>query len=129
MPQRSKVRLRPEPNAPSPTMPLSRAMVVLPIWMVEKNCVGLSCSRITATAPLSPLAANVSIRTRRLDTTAISVMENTPLRKVRKAISRMSIIVDGTLHDRRRAGLQRRPGATVGKDRVLAQQGHAVPAG
>ena len=66
-------------------------MEVMPTCTVERNCVGRSISRIAAPAPLSPLSSMAASRALRDEAMASSDMANTPLSRVRKAISRKSM--------------------------------------
>src|SRR5262245_61285413 len=64
-------------------MPFRMPMEVMPIWMVERNCVGASCRRSAACAPASPSSASGCRRPLRAATSAISDMAKAPFSRIR----------------------------------------------
>src|SRR3954469_18032264 len=70
-------------SAASPTMPFRMPIEVMPIWMVERNCVGPSCRRSAACAPASPSAASGCRRPLRAAMSAISDMAKAPFSRIR----------------------------------------------
>ena len=71
-------------------------MEVMPTCTDERNCVGFSSNLRAVIEPLSPASAMAARRALRLDARASSDMANAPLSRVRKTMSRVSII-DGCL--------------------------------
>jgi hypothetical protein len=63
----------------------------MPIWIVDKNSVGLRCNSNAACAPVMLSSAMETNNARRLDDKAISDMANKAFSKVNKTISKTSI--------------------------------------
>ncbi|HNR91571.1 MAG TPA: hypothetical protein PKO41_04000 [Dokdonella sp.] len=70
-------------NTVSPTMPLRMPIEVMPICTVDMKRVGSCPNASAAAAPLSPRSARACRRERRAVTSAISDIENSPLRTIR----------------------------------------------
>ena len=72
-------------------MPFSTPIEVMPIWMVERNLVGLSCRASATAAPDSPASTMTCRRALRLAVRAISDIANQPFSRIRKSSSAVSI--------------------------------------
>jgi hypothetical protein len=68
----------------SPTIPLSRPIEVMPIWMVERNWVGSSLMRKAAAADFLPFADMAESLARLEVKSATSDMARTPFTRIRE---------------------------------------------
>lgn len=75
--------------------PVRIPMSVMPIYTVDKNRVGSSCSTLATSAPLLPFFRSISRRAFLDETKAISDIENMPFKSIRPRMTKISTSIGG----------------------------------